>query len=113
VGSKQVSLRRLLMIDGCCIASSFVLLFGCGIGRSVGRESSLLAAAAAAVFFFFFSFFFLIAWDLFSKLVSLCEFVVGAAPGAASSPSPPPPSSSSLFFYVASSSLAFAQLGVW
>ncbi len=61
-----------------------------------------------------FSFFFLTAWDLFCKLVNLCEFVVSAAPGAASSPSPtPPPPSSSLFFYVASSSLAFAQLGIW
>ncbi len=78
----------------------------------MGRECSLLAAAAVAAVFLF-SFFFLTAWDLFCKLVNLCEFVVSAAPGAASSPSPTPPPSSSLFFYVASSSLAFAQLGIW
>ncbi len=77
-------------------------------------DVSLLFWLLLQFFFSFFSFFFLTAWDLFSKLVSLCEFVVGAAPGAASSPSsPPPPPSSSLFFNVASSSLAFAQLGVW
>ncbi len=54
VGSKQVSLRRSLMIDGRCIASSAVLLFGCGIGRRVWDVSVLFWLLLLLLLFFFF-----------------------------------------------------------